>query len=157
MTHRSRIRCRMIDVRRMVALSVLVCMAGLVAACSSTPRAAPPKRLQMIVEGNRSSVIDLISTALTKYAVTETSINPNDFENAGAATRYAAYSLHNFTWPESVQPSVESLRAALLKLSDDLEQAADPQANLTTVKQITAIDAADMGTANQALLAKLPS
>jgi hypothetical protein len=125
-------------------------------ACSSTPSATPTKRLQIVVDGNRSNVVDLVSVVVVRYADTKSSTDPNTFENAGAASRYAAFSLRNYTWPKSARSSVENLRAALLKLSDDLEQAAGPQANLATVKQITAVDATNMGTANQALLAKLP-
>ena len=134
----------------------LAVVALIFSACSSTP-SATPKRLQIVVEGNRSNVVDLVSIAVVRYADTKSSTDPNDFENAGAISRYAAFSLRNYTWPKSARSSVQNLRAALLKLSDDLEQAAGPQANLATVKQITAVDATDMGTANQALLAKLPS
>ena len=150
-------RDRMATVRRTVAVAlVLGGLASVLTACSSTPSATRPKKFQVVVEGSRSNIVDLISVAVTRYSDTESSTNPNDFENAGAATRYAAFSLHNFNWPKAVQPAVENLRGALLKLSDDLEQAADPQANLATVKQVTAFDAANVGTANQALLAKLP-
>ncbi len=91
---------------RGLGLALVAVAALIMTACSSTPSAAPLKILHMDVQGNSSIVINTVARAMGRYAYAANSTDPNDFENAGAATRYAASVLNDPVFPSAARQSV---------------------------------------------------